>query len=219
MSTITHEGLSKEQTLSIAGGRVGVERDLGAVDPDAPMPSPRGLAQGPVTINVGYLPSQQPMCPCCLTGLHAVRQNERGDSLFECLQPCAGDGYMAVYRVGPPASWEQFGGRGVVDGWKPPVRFGDVARLKAAAAKAALEGKAAPAELAEQPAGGWPGDSPTHVAAPVATSEDAMAALGFDAPPAPIAAEDVTGDPEDGVSRSAEGGTDGGKARKPRGRK
>lgn len=141
-----HHGMSREQAHQF-----GAERDHGSVDTAEAMPqSP--AANEPVTISIGYLPAEQPMCPHCHTGLHPVRQNQRGDSLFECLQPCLGDGYMAVYRLGPPAAWEPFEGRygkGPVDGWLKPVRFADLAALVAAA-------QAAPPAPAEKPAGAWP---------------------------------------------------------------
>jgi hypothetical protein len=147
-----HHGISKEQALALGK----VERDLGSVDVAEAMPQPRGL-QEPVTINVGWLPAEQPMCPHCHTGLHAVRQNQAGDSLFECVQAgCVGDGYMAVYRVQGPR-WEQFQGRGVVEGWRQPVRMADVMAQ-------AQRPQPAPAAPAEKPKGAWPGEAEATVA-------------------------------------------------------
>ncbi len=156
-----HAGLSKEQAMALGKH----ERDLGAVDPAEPMPQSRAQQEVSSVINVGYLPSDQPMCPHCHTGLHPVRQNPRGDSLFECVQAgCAGDGYMAVYRVSPPA-WEAYEGRYGKDaqGWKHPVRYADLqAVLEQKEAQAQAQAQAQPAG---KPEGGWPGEVETTVSA------------------------------------------------------
>lgn len=135
-----HRGLDETE---VAGGR-GRSKDLGSVDSAESMPS----QQQPLTINVGWLPQEQPMCPYCFTGLHVAKQNERGDTLFECLQPCVGDGYMAVYRIAGPR-WEQAPPsiRPQVEGWKQPVRLKDIQ---------AAHAEQKQAEPQEKPQGAWP---------------------------------------------------------------
>ncbi len=165
-----HEGLTKEQALAYR--RAGGEREIEAVDPDL-IPDRRNAADEPTTmIMAGYLPAEHPMCPRCGTGLHPIRQNPAGDTLFECVQAgCPGDGYMAIYRRAGPR-WEQFAGRGLVDGWQAPIRFGDVQAIRRAVeagkpldeAKAEVlggaGGAAAPVTSGERPGGAWPGEKP-----------------------------------------------------------
>lgn len=164
-----HHGISKEQAHALGKH----ERDLGSVDTGESMPVSRDSQVQPLTINVGWLPQEQPMCPHCRTGLHAVRQNPQGDTLFECVQPgCVGDGYMAVFRILGPR-WEHYQGRYGAqqpEGWKRPVRFADLQALAQQEAERQKEPEAKPAME-------WPkDDSPIHVQeagvkSPVAASE------------------------------------------------
>jgi hypothetical protein len=157
-----HAGLSREQASALGKH----EQDLGSVDVGEAMPVSRAQQTEPTIINVGYLPGEHPMCPCCHTGLHVVRQNAQGDSLFECIQAgCPGDGYMAVFRIAGPR-WDHYQGRYGAErpqDWKPPVRRAD---LEAVAAQAK------PAEPQEKPAQAWPeGELAGPVKLPVAASE------------------------------------------------
>lgn len=150
---VVHKGGLEEHQVS--GGKQ-ASREMGNVDIAEPMPQ-TGAQQDPPTIMVGSLPAEQPCCPHCGFGLHPVRQNSAGDSLFECLTGgCVGDGYMAIYRLAGPR-WEQFQGRGIVEGWKQPLRYADVLRLQQEAAKGG-QAAAAPAPPAEKPKGAWPGE-------------------------------------------------------------
>jgi hypothetical protein len=101
----------------------GAEKDLGAVAvEEAPVPS------SPMPVNPGFLPAEQPLCPRCTSGLYAIRQNGRGDTLFECLKCAAdADSYQAIFRLNPPR-WEAHPNAtsAQVELWRAPVRFKDL---------------------------------------------------------------------------------------------